>query len=191
MSKHCLSIFVIVAMCLITCCRSKKNDAEAKHLALENRNRTAIAELAKRYNADDAWPKAFSNGEAARLTPILTIELERYWLTDRPILFLGTIKDIRTEDQDNYRIIVDYAIFSPLNFLFLSQLELSLVCPKVKIDSFMKNEPDFLNDFGGEVALIAKVDSIEVRYKVNSEGDEEDIKMGKGRCIDLIYIRMY
>lgn len=80
-----------------------KNSMEnkAKNLETErlrNAAKVAVAQLVVRTNAVENWEKYLSKGEQFRLEPILTVELERLWLTDRPILFVGAIKDISSID---------------------------------------------------------------------------------------------
>lgn len=184
-------LFVCVTIILFASCTSKKRTEEAEKDTFENKNKMAISELAKRYNADDSWPKALAKGEDFRIASVLTIELEKYWLTDRPIIFLGFIKDIMSEDLDNYRIIVDES-FMISDYNFSTEIQLSLVCPRLKFDSFIKEHPDY---FDGQfqllngVALVAKIDKIEIRYKMGTEGNEEEVRIGKGKCLDLMYIK--
>jgi integrase len=54
-----------------------------------------ISRLVAETNAVDDWERQLSKGKKYRLEPILTIELERLWMSGRPILFLGAIDDIK------------------------------------------------------------------------------------------------
>ena len=91
--------------------KAKKEAQKAEAERIEKATKTAVDQLAKRTNAVDNWEKDLSKGEQFRLEPILTLELERLWLTHRPILFIGSIKDISTIDQENYRIKIERTLF--------------------------------------------------------------------------------
>ncbi len=135
----------------------------------------------KRTNAVDNWEEDLRRGKQFRLEPILTVELERLWLTDRPILFAGAIKDIATIDKETYRMEIEGS---------QSELRLSLQCQKRMIDLFLKEHPNlFKEDYvlKNDVAVIADIDEIETKIVSGSVGETEEIKVGKGKCIDLLY----
>ncbi len=81
--------------------RAKREAEKAEAERIEKTIKAAVAQLVERTNAVHNWEKELCKGGQFRLEPILTIELERLWLTDRPILFVGSIKDISTINQDN------------------------------------------------------------------------------------------
>jgi hypothetical protein len=146
--------------------------------------------LVKRTNAIDNWEKDLSKGEQYRFGSILTLELERLWLTDRPILFIGSIKDISTIDQENYRIRIERSFFHKLNYMFKTELQLDLQCSKQRIDSLLREHPNLLKDFGfnNGVAFVADIDKIETTIVSGSEDKKEEIRIGKGKCLDMLYI---
>jgi len=164
--------------------RKKAEDAEAKRI--EEITKASVAEMVARTNAIDTWEKALSKGEKFRLERILTVELERLWLTERPILFIGAIKDVVTLDKENYRIEIKRSLF---NSLFRTELQLVLQCPKQKVDLFLKEHPNLFKDFGFKngVAVVADIDEIETKLVSGPEREIEYIKIGKGKCIDMIY----
>lgn len=173
--------------------KAKEEAAKAETERIEKATKAAIVQLAKRTNAVDNWEKDLSNGNQFRSEPILTVELERLWLTDRPILFVGSIKDISTIDQETYKMEIERSSFSGFEYMFSgTQLRLVLQCQKQRIDSFLKEHLDLFKDDGvrNGVAVIADIDEVETKTVSGSEGKEEEIKVGigKGKCIDLFYI---
>lgn len=161
--------------------------AEAKRI--EETIKTSVAEMVARTNAIETWEKDLSKGEKFRLNRVLTVDLERMWLTERPILFVGAIKDIATLDKENYRIEIERGLFSSLEHIFGTELQLALQCPKQRVDSFLKEHPDLFKGVGFEngVAVVANIDEIETIIVSGSEGEKEEIKVGKGKCIDMVY----
>jgi hypothetical protein len=82
--------------------KAKMEAKKAEKERIEKDVNTAVDQLIKRYNAFDWFKDIESRIEF--FDPILTVELEKLWLTDRPTLFIGTIKDISTFDQKYYMI---------------------------------------------------------------------------------------
>ena len=190
-----LLIIAILAFCvyyLIT----HEFTSPAKKEATANRGgmaQVAFAELLKKHNAVDSWDKDICQGEAARTTPVLTMELEKVWLTDRPILFVGKIRDIKTEDKDNYRLIVDRDIFWAAALsrpLVRTGLEIWALCPKSLLESFVRMNPDYLDAENG-IALVVKIDSIEPLEGADKDAGRESGRVGKGKCLDLICLRKH
>lgn len=169
--------------------KAKKEAEKTETERIENATKVAIAQLVKKTNAVDNWEKALSKGEQFRVEPILTVELERLWLTDRPILFVGEIKDIATIDQETYRMEIEGSLFSGFEYILGTELRLALKCQRQRIVSFLKEYPNLFKDYGlkNGVAVIADIDEIETKTVSGSEGEKEEIKIGKGKCIDLLY----
>jgi hypothetical protein len=161
---------------------------KAKMQRIVKTRKIAVTQLVKRTNAVHNWEKKLSKRKHFRLEPILTIELERLWLTDRPILFIGFIKDISTMNQDNYKIKIERSLFYNFKYIFSTKLQLVIQCPKYKVDLFLKNHPNLFKDFGSNgVAVVASINKIETTTVSGEKGDIEEVKIGKGKCIDMLY----
>ena len=164
-----------------------KEDAEkTKEKAAEKDTKVSVSEMVARTNAIDTWEKALFKGESFRVAPVLTVELERLWLTDRPILFIGTIKDIATIDKENYRIEIGGSLFNVGLFSIATDLRLALQCPRQKVDLFLGAHPNLFKEFENGVAVVADIDEINTKLVSGREGEEEKIKIGNGRCIDML-----
>jgi len=163
--------------------KAKKEAEKTETERIEKDRKEAIAQLVKRTNAVDNWEKDLNKGKQFRLEPILTVELERLWLTNRPILFIGDIKDIATIDEKTYRVKMERSSFIG------TELQLILQCQKQTIDTFLKEHPDLFKDYDlkNGVAVIAEIDEIETKTVSGSEGEKEEIKVGKGKCVDILY----
>jgi hypothetical protein len=169
--------------------KARKEAEKAETKKVEEATKASVAELVARTNANDSWKTTLSGGEEIRLEPILTVELERLSLTDRPILFVGALKDIATLDNENYEIVIEQSLINNLEYMFGTELQLELQYPKQKVDLFLKAYPDIFKDFGFKngVAVVADIEKIETIIISGSEGIREDIKVGKGKCIDMLY----
>jgi hypothetical protein len=64
-----------------------------------------------------------------------------------------------------------------------------LLVEKAKIDQIRNSHPDIIEDFmvRNNIASIVSISSIDSETILNNDGDKEDIKIGKGRLMDLQY----
>lgn len=187
-------IIAIAAFCVIYLIHNPFKAPAPKEETMNRGSRTqfASAELVKKYKALDSWDRKLCGNEPARITPILTMDLEKVWLTDQPILFVGKILDIKAEDSANYRLTVDRDVYltAALGRPVLStDLQISVLCPKSMIEAFVKNNPDFLDADNG-IGVIAKIDGIEPLEKSADSGADRGFgKVGKGKGLDLMCLR--
>jgi hypothetical protein len=168
--------------------KSKKEREKAETKKIEEVVKASVGKVVKSTNAIDNWEEPLSKGEGFRMAPILTVELEHLWIADRPILFVGAIKDIITEDKENYIIEIERSLFN-FKYIFGTELFLELKCPKGKIDSFIKENPDILKNscFRNGVAVVADIKKIETKTIPDKEDGTREVKIGKGNCIEIVY----
>jgi len=182
-----IAAIFVVRSCMIS--DAKQEARRAESLRLREVAESEIRELVERTNAVGDWQDTLSKGEAYRLEPILTVELERLWLHERPILFMGSIKDIATHDASRYLVAVEQNYFAADDYAFDTGLELSLVGDKSRMDAFVKANPELFANSGlnNAVAVIALIHSIDTRTVAATDGATEDTKVGRGELVDLIY----
>lgn len=159
--------------------KAKETAAHEAHKKERELRHAAVARMVTKYDADKDWSNILRKGGSASGKRILTIEIEKLWLIDKPILFKGRIKDISTFDKNNYMM--------KLYILprFSTKLALTLKSPKNMIDSFLRRNPNASN-LSPTIAVIAKINNIETILRKTEEGDEEEIKTGVGQCIDIL-----
>jgi hypothetical protein len=84
---------------------SKRRRAEeAERTRVHNEMAKTLSLLVQETNAVDDWDKMLGRGQSYRLEPVLSIELERLWMAGRPILFIGSIDDIKSHDASSYDV---------------------------------------------------------------------------------------
>ena len=160
--------------------KSKMEAKKAKKERIAKDVSTAVAQLIKRYSAFD-WVKDIESRKEFG-DPILTVELEQLWLTDRPTLFIGTIEDISTFDQEYYMI--KFQGFDGVR----ANYELALKCPKQKVNSLLEEHPDLAEGVTSGVAVVANIDKIKTVIVPGYDGGKENIRIGEGKSIDMVYI---
>lgn len=166
--------------------KSEAELSEAKRI--EQATKTAVSQMVSRTDAIDDWETRLSKGEKVRVEPILTVEIERLWLQNRPILFRGTIKDIATHGQSQYAVLVERGLFSEFEHMFGTKLQLSLISSKDRVDSFLKEHPDLFKDYGFNkgVAMVARINSIRT-MDIPTENGERGVIIGDGELVDIMY----
>ena len=168
---------------------AERAEAEREAERIEQLTRLNVSEMIVRTNSSDDWEEILSQGEKFRSTPILTVELERLWLQHRPILFVGAIKDIATHDDAHYRLTIERSLFSSIEYIFDTELQLSLLADIDQIDQFLSEYPELFKDYGfnNGVAVAALLESIEtVRYP-GEEGQIWEAKVGHGEVVEMLY----
>lgn len=166
--------------------RSRKQAAKAEQEGFERQTISSVAAMVARTNAVRDWEKRLSADGAARLSPILTIELERAWIQPRPILFVGDLQDIRGLSPTQYEIDIRHGISSPSSYPIGSTLALALKCDKALVDAFLSAKQslpgsEYLNE---GVAVVAHIEQV----RPGSKRLDEDEKIGIGRCAALLPI---
>ena len=137
--------------------RERVEKAERERIRSETA--AAITRLVKETNAVDNWDRQLSKGQRYRLEPILTVELERLWMSGRPILFLGSIDDIKTHDPNSYNVVFSPSIAAIFQFMFDTELQLSLQCGRTDVDALLSAHPKLFEGagFNNVVAVIADI----------------------------------
>ena len=167
-----------------------KRDAErAEAKRVKQTIKSAVAEMVSRTGAVDDWESSLSKGEKFRLSPIFTVELEKLWLENQPILFIGNIKDIATYNESHYIVLIKRNFL--FGYMFGTELQLSLLSSKEHIDSFLKQHPGLFKDngygFSNGVAVIARVKTIRTTYVPGEEGEREEVRIGEGELVNILY----
>jgi len=169
--------------------QARREVERAEAVRIEQLTKLNVAEMIVRTNSSDDWEEILSRGENFRSAPILTVELERLWLQNRPILFIGAIKDIATYDDVHYSLIIERSLFSSLEYMFETELQLSLLADIDLVDQFLYEYPEIFEDYGfnNGVAVAAQIEAIDtVRYP-GEEGQLWEAKVGHGEVVDMLY----
>lgn len=168
-----------------------RREAKRQKTELNEQKVKAVVEgLISQSNAISDWPARLSNGESYRFEPIRTIELEKLWLVERPILFVGSIQDIKTKDDDNYSVVIERNMLSSLGNMYSTDLQLSLVVAKDQLDTFLEKHPNLFKGLGldNDIAVTANIHSIETIYISGEECAREEIKIGYGEMLGVEFV---
>jgi hypothetical protein len=165
----------------------EKADRERRE-SIERSVRASVSKMVSQYDALSDWQEKLSQTKSLKTEKILSIDLERLWLVERPILFVGSIQDISTMDGQFYRVRMKNHRPGDPGRLSLAQLGLEIKCAQTMLDSFMEAYPNLLAGpaFPNGVAVIAKIAEIKTQA-VSGEESKEELRIGVGDCLDMTY----
>jgi hypothetical protein len=167
--------------------------------------------LAAQYRANLDWINHVR--KAAEHGPVMTANLQREWLSDRPIVFLGVLVDVTIKGTDRDRYILqirapDYYLNTELQDQYLA---LQLECSASDVDPLLESaaqlaDPLALAPTIGVVANLStvrttKVMALEAKADAEEDVDDQgrpglrlydvqeatlkDLKVGVGRCVHV------
>ena len=163
--------------------KEQRSAATKKHA--EDRQAAAkliVNDLARKSGAIVDWKEQLGSTDFAALNRVYSVDVERILISQKPVLFLGVLEDVASDDQKNDSLFIrDKSLFFP-------EIRLHLTCPKVVVDSLLmavKKDKESLYAGGIAVtALIAKVD-----HQMFFDGKEtHHIFIGQGKCVDIVHI---
>lgn len=160
--------------------KTEKIEANRSFQATAQARKATISQFVLRTNAVDDWESRLLARE--KEFRILTVDLEKLWLQERPILFEGTIEDIATYSQSDYMVLIEMWSVG-------GAIKVSLVSKKEKIDSFLLEHPNVFKsseDKNG-VAAVARIKAIRTVEYSDENGDRVINRIGEGELVDIIY----
>jgi hypothetical protein len=169
--------------------KAKREEELTEAKRIERTVRSAVDEMVSRTGADASWELHLSKRGNFRFEPILTVDLEKLWLRNRPILFVGAIKDIATSDESRYIVSIERSLFGSFSHMFSTDLQLSLLSSKHQMDSFLEQHQTLFENYGlnNGVAVVARIKAIRTVYVPREEGERDEVKIGEGKLIDILY----
>ncbi len=158
--------------------------AEAQRRILKK----SVVEMASKANAVTDWAANLADGRNVQ-SSILTAELHKQWVINRPILFLGNIQDIAINSDATYQVIVEHAPFSTANTIFFPDIRMNLRCPElVAVPLIQAAKKGSASLIGANTAITAVIESVITTREINSKGDTSTVMTGLGKCLDAIYL---
>jgi hypothetical protein len=185
---------------------ANKAEEERVNKPIHTPIRQMLDQMVERYGAVDDWI-----GKIGKKEKIFSINLEKLWVVDKPILFVGTVNDIYTVDKEYYQMKIvnppKKKALSPLRssldgmdgrvsphkdfmekYRTAGVLQLDLKCKRAVLDAFLKENPNLLSkdNFVGVIAKIKQVKSVD---HVMNSGEIKSVNVGIGNCLDIFFIQ--
>lgn len=169
--------------------KSKKENADKiKNEISAKKHRENIKSIILKYGANYKWYGLTESSKNSFSKPIIQADLEREWISKKPIIFFGNIYDYKNS-SGAYRVIIHPSIF-PIGAATWS-VGLDVLAPRNVIDKLVAEHPDVLSRYPvskmSAVAIIAKVEAVEPRWEGGGE-EAEEVRYGVGTLLDAYYI---
>lgn len=157
----------------------KRTAGDARRESLK----ASVMEMASKVNAVTDWEASLAGGKKTKWAPVFTAELQKHWVIDRPILFVGKLIDVATNQDGTYQVIVErYSRYTNDIRVALSCHE-SVAMPLIQ-EVNAKSSPRRRED----TAIIGHIERIISTSQKDSEGDTTTVLTGVGRCLNAIYL---
>ncbi len=158
-------------------------ERETRHAAARDR----LQAFARSTNSSAEWEGGDGRGGSLALDKMLTVDLERTWLTVNPVLFVGAVVDVSSVNANEYRLQVQYRP-TWRTILLSKEFHIDVACPKEKAQPILDAiRGSNARNFGGPgVAVAAKIDQL--RREVQTGESDKTVITGVGNCVDLLYI---
>jgi len=167
-------------------------ETEGKRLEQEARCevlRNSVAEMAAKSNAVTNWPASLASGKRSRRSPVLTAELQKLWVIERPILFIGNIKDITINKDGTYQVIVEHNCTGNRPIFLYNNIRISLRCPESLATPLLQavRSEQTLRHFAN-AAVTGVIERIVTTSENDSDGDTSNVLTGVGKCVNALYL---
>lgn len=185
-------IFLLLIMVVSSCGKGK--ETQSKYAQVELQKEKVASELAKKHNAVTDWDKD---------KILYTIQLQRLFLDDRPVLAIGYVDDIYQKDDQFYVRLNSTSIQGLKTYgsmIIEPEINFILRCDSVKVSKIFSDLqgssfPEFDPPMYAFVAFISNVTKPVLRIDDSVAGDTVEWSykppktfIAEGDCIDLIYM---
>lgn len=186
-SRFVVLAFMALVVLLPACGRSDKTEqSRAAYEQQQKERRESALQLAERMahrtNAVMGWKEKLGSTEIGSLNRVYTIDIERLWKQERPILFVGVLEDVANYSERSYHLFVrDYDVFFP-------ELRLHVTCDKKTVDPVLQEvRKDKKSIKAGGIVVAARVTKVTHEMEIDKEHTRH-IFVGHGECIELVHI---
>ena len=189
-SLHATLLFLAV---FLTSCEKPRDDVKVesggknspevqKAIEMSEAEQKLINNLIRESGAVD-WESTLAIGDPKRSKPIYTVELEKTWISGRPIVFVGTLNDISSIDTNQYHLSMGG---EPHIFWSLEVFRLELSCPKNVVTPVWENINLYSNTLDlPRVAATVQIERIQQATEIDRDGITTHVFTGFGQCIAL------
>lgn len=164
----------------------KKQQQEARDQQQRN-IRSAVENFVATDSADDSWAQTLAAGNRTRRTPIRTVELQKIWLTNTPILFIGELEDIYKAPDGSSRIKLNHGLRSGTIFLG-SEINVDLACNADVLDEITSKAAGDKGEVSPGIAVTTKINQVQYTPNRDSDGTIIPGHTGYGDCVNIIYL---
>lgn len=196
-----ISKFYVLLFCLVlgSCLVIRNINAEKERLAAEEREAEHIEEIAHqknieamvaKYDANYQWYKLIERPKKGFQKPIMQADLENWWISEKPVVFVGRISDYKNDGSGRYRVKIKPVLLSRgMRSSLRARLDIS--APKDVVDSIVSQHPAALSRYprskASAVVVVARINTIEARWE-GAQDDSDEVLYGEGEMVDVYFV---
>jgi hypothetical protein len=166
--------------------------ATEKQIAREARQREvkqSLVEMTNRANAIADWPETLAANKKLRTTQIMTAELQKLWLSGRPILFVGNVQDVAINEDGTYRVTVVYNRVGNQPIMLHNELRVRLTCQESFAIQLMQTvKAAKYPSVWADTAVIANIERLDRVTEKGAEDNTVTVLSGIGKCVDAMQL---
>jgi hypothetical protein len=156
---------------------------------IKAKNNANITKMLADYNAID-WVNQLAEKYKKGSIKLYSHDIQILWVSKRPILFIGVIKDITDYNGNLYLLSIKRYGYSRGLPIVLpgNSFELSLLANKSYIDKFLDSNAGLRSNKGHKnVAVIANINSVDTKHE-SYEDSDVDVFTGNGNLLNIYFI---
>ena len=179
--------FAFLLIALSGCGPSDKEIQAQKNASLEKEYFSVFKEEITLLKANRAWVKNLNINRKNKFAVIYKAELEKEWIDNAPIAFVGNISEISSYGAEDYKIRIKLDSINSKIFL-KDNLGLVLSCQKSMVDRAIKESRENFKDrlgSGASVGVIAEIFAVS-RVEDKDETEKEMVLLGQGECQKIV-----
>jgi len=139
------------------------------------------------HGADGDWQERLFK-DKDMMSEVMTIEVEPFWLGDRPVLFNGKLIDVKSHDDKYYIVKLRQTIMQKIEHSLMVHFGMDVLAEKSMVDKLLHDNPDIMDAFNVFTTLhaIVKIDSIKTVVESDG-GDTTEVLVGDGVLLGMLY----
>ncbi len=165
-------------------------DEEHERAAQEQRRqelKSMVMNMAAKVHADTDWKDNIVKTSVGKPARLLTAEIQKAWVKDQPILFVGALEDVIANRDGTFQLLVTLALLDSLKIE--NELKISLTCSEAVttpvIDAAKRSRR---RPWDPDIAITGLVERVDTHLTNEAGGDSVKVIVGSGRCLSAAHL---
>ena len=119
----------------------------------------------------------------------MTAELQKLWLQNRPILFVGSIRDVAIVKDGAYEAVIEYNWLGARHMFLQNEIRVNLICPESFATKLIQSaKADKALRIFADTAVVANIERVETSTEKGADGETVNVLTGVGKCVDAMQL---
>ncbi len=144
-----------------------------------------LNDMAFEVNAVTDWATNLAGGDSITISPVFAVDLQKQWIINRPILFLGELRDVAINQDGTYAILVEHNVRPRFH---RNSIRVNLTCSESVATILIEAAKSNPTTRGGDVAITGTIQRVVTTTESYSERRSITVLTGFGKCISAVYL---